>query len=81
MWLAALACALTAVLAVVANSRVASLFLAAAVLVFAVVRAVSPSPGPYGLSTRSRVFDVTLLVVSGVVIAGLVISLAPGTID
>lgn len=65
----------TVALAYVLTVRTAVLFLAAALIAFAVVRAVSPAPGPYGISTRSRVFDTSILLVGAVVIAAIAISL------
>ena len=78
MWLAALVIAATVALAVLVDGngvRLALLFLATALVVFAIVRAVSPAPGPYGISVRSRTFDVTILVAFAVVIAGITLTL------
>jgi hypothetical protein len=78
MWLAAAVILVTTALAVgVTNEgvRIALLFLSAALVVFAVVRAVSRAPGPYGISTRSRTFDVTLLVAFAIAIASITLSL------
>lgn len=74
MWIAMLCVAATVALAFAIGPRPAVLFLAGAVGAMAVIRAVSPSPGPYGISTRSRVFDVTVMVIGAVVLAGLAIT-------
>lgn len=68
MWLAMLAVGATVALAVLDGARTASLFLAGTLAVLAVVRGVAPAPGPYGISTRSRTFDVTILAVGATVI-------------
>lgn len=76
MWLALLVIIVTVVVPIVLPEqgvRVALLLLAASLLGFAVVRSVSPAPGPYGISIRSRAFDVTLFVAGAVVIAALTV--------
>lgn len=75
MWLALAAIVATAVVALVVAVKIALLLLSAILLAFAVVRAVSPAPGPYGISIRSRAFDLTLLVTAAVVIAAVTLSL------
>lgn len=75
MWLAMVAIAATVAFAYAVSVRGAVLFLATSLLAFALVRAVSPAPGPYGISTRGRLFDTALLLVGAVVIAVIALSL------
>ncbi|WP_156252283.1 DUF3017 domain-containing protein [Pseudactinotalea terrae] len=75
MWLALAAIIATAVVAWVVAVKVALLVLSGALLAFALVRAVSPAPGPYGISIRSRAFDITLMVAAAVLIAVVTLSL------
>lgn len=75
MWLALAAIAATVVVSVVIGVRVGLLLLASVLGTFAIVRAASPAPGPYGISIRSRAFDVTLLAAGALLIAGVTISL------
>lgn len=75
MWLAMLALVVVLVVALVVGARAAVLVLSASLLVLAVVRAVAPAPGPYGISTRSRAFDVTLLAAAAVFMAAVTLSL------
>lgn len=78
MWVAAAVIVATVALAVFVDNqgvRLALLFLSASLVVFAIVRAVSPAPGPYGISVRSRTFDVAMLVAFAVVVAGITLTL------
>lgn len=75
MWLGMAAIVGTAVVGFVVGVKAALLLLAGVLLLFAIVRAVRPAPGPYGISVRSRAFDITLLVVAALVIAGVTLSL------
>ncbi len=63
MWLAMAAVVISVALAYVIDVRAAAGFLAVALLGLAVLRMVGPAPGPYGISTRSRVFDVSVLLI------------------
>jgi hypothetical protein len=63
MWLAMAAVVICVALAYVIDVRAAAGFLALALAGLAVLRMVSPAPGPYGISTRSRAFDVTALLI------------------
>lgn len=78
MWAAAAVILATVALAVFVDGngvRLALLFLSVSLVVFAVVRAVSPAPGPYGISVRSRTFDVAMLIAFAVVITGITLTL------
>ncbi|WP_156224201.1 DUF3017 domain-containing protein [Pseudactinotalea suaedae] len=77
MWLALLAIVVTVVISIVLDGgvRPAMLLLSAVLLAFAVVRAVSPAPGPYGIAIRSRAFDITLFVAGALVIAALTLAI------
>lgn len=80
MWLAMLAVIATVVVSVVVGVRVALLLLAAVLLGLAIVRAVSPAPGPYGIAVRSRAFDVTLMVAGALLIAIVTLTLPPSNL-
>lgn len=80
MWLAMLAVAMTVALAVLDGARTASVFLALTLAALAVVRGISPAPGPYGISTRSRTFDVTILAIGSTVIGVLALIIQPGAL-
>lgn len=77
MWLAMLVISATVAVAVAVDGgvRPAMLLFSAALLAFAIVRAVSPAPGPYGIAVRSRVFDIALLVVGALLIAVVTLAL------
>lgn len=78
MWLSAVVIAATVAVALLVEGtgvKLALLFLAASLCVFALIRAVSPAPGPYGISVRSRTFDVTLLLAFALVIAAITLTL------
>lgn len=61
MWVALAGIAVTVVLALTVGVRFAAFFFAAELAALAVLRAVRPAPGPYGISARSRTFDVSWL--------------------
>ncbi|WP_165962686.1 DUF3017 domain-containing protein [Occultella glacieicola] len=69
MWVALLAMVLIVAASFLVGARPASLMFAAELGVLAFVRAVAPRPGPYGISARSRGFDVAFLAVTGLVMA------------
>ncbi|MBK5250163.1 MAG: DUF3017 domain-containing protein [Actinomycetales bacterium] len=65
MWMALAGVAAALVVAFTWGARPASVLLAVELLVLAFVRAVAPPPGPYGISARSRGFDVAFLFLGG----------------
>ncbi|SED66698.1 DUF3017 domain-containing protein [Ruania alba] len=66
MWIA-LAWLLAAfVVMIVEGARPGALVIASELVVLGFVRAVTRSPGPYGITSRSRAFDVAVLMLSGI---------------
>lgn len=80
MWIAMLAVIAVVVTAYALGVRPALLLLSGSLLAFAIVRAVSPSPGPYGISCRSRAFDMSLLAAGALFIAAVTFSLPATTL-
>lgn len=74
MWLALSGVVLAVVLAFVVGARAAALLLAAELLVCALVRAIAGTPGPYGIASRSKAFDVSFLLLGAAVMAVLAIT-------
>ncbi len=70
MWVALAWIVVAMVTMTVVGVRAGILVLAAELLVLGFVRAVSPAPGPYGITSRSRAFYVAILMLSG---AGIVV--------
>lgn len=77
MWLAMLALLATVGVAVGVGAQPAALLLAGVLVVLAAVRALLPAPGPYGIATRGKLFDVAVLVAAAAVIAFLALTI-PG---
>lgn len=67
MWIALAALVLAVAVTFVVGPRVGSVVLAAELVALGFVRAVSKG-APYGISARSRAFDVSVLMGGGVVI-------------
>ena len=74
MWLALLAVVAAVAVSVLVSPRAGLLLLSGVLAVFAILRAVSPRP-LYGIASRSRAFDVTLMLAAAVLIAGVTLSL------
>lgn len=74
MWLALVGVLAAIAVAVLVGPLEACLVLAGLLAVLAVVRLAARSPGPYGVSTRSRGFDVVVLLVAALVIGALAVT-------
>lgn len=80
MWSAMAAVAVMVALAVNIGVRQASLFLSVVLIVLAGIRAFSDEPGPYGITVRSRSFDIAILLLAAIVIAGLAVTIPTGAL-
>lgn len=69
LWWALAGVLAVVVLALVAEPRLAGLVLAGHLLLLGLVRVVAPGRGPYGISSRSRAFDTTFLILGAIGIA------------
>ena len=58
MWWALGGMVIVLVLMVVAGARVGGIILAIHLTLLGIVRLVAPSPGPFGIAARSRLFDI-----------------------
>ncbi|UFU03882.1 DUF3017 domain-containing protein [Ruania suaedae] len=74
MWVALAWIVAAMVVMALVSVRTGCLVLAAELVVLGFVRAVAPQPGPYGITSRSRAFDVALLMLSGAGIAVLALT-------
>jgi hypothetical protein len=80
MWVALLAMVLIVASSFLIGARAASVMFAAELVVLAIIRAVAPRPGPYGISARSRGFDAAFLLVTGLAMAVFAITAPVGAI-
>lgn len=80
MWVALLAIAAMVALAVLVGVRQGALCLAGALVVLAGIRMLSPAPGPYGITVRSRAFDTVILLAGAGAITSLVLTIPLGSI-
>ncbi|UFU05631.1 DUF3017 domain-containing protein [Ruania halotolerans] len=65
MWFALIWLLAAFAVMLIEGARAGALVLAAELVVLGFVRAVSRAPGPYGITSRSRAFDVTILMLGG----------------